>query len=202
MPVLTFYAYLGAHHNRVPVTTISEWPTCWLDLKDKIQEAAMTLWQERNVGNAILTLEVHLPGKFAWKTLPGHYGQSRLRFKRGIEFSGKMSFNPMTNEVTLEQCGFGLNLWRFTEEYRVIERQDLYHVPQLIPKALESLEGNLESLMMDPSGLRYVDYTSKPRVLYAPQDEQRKRRPLYESSCVGKFLPPGQRTREEVLADQ
>jgi hypothetical protein len=58
----------------------------------------VVLHNEHNLDFAIMTLENHLPGKWAYKAKPGHYGRSRLRFKRGIEWSGKVSYNPRTGD--------------------------------------------------------------------------------------------------------
>lgn len=202
MPRLTFYVYLGPHHNRMPLTTIDAFPCSYQDLKDKATEALIMLYNEHNLTNALMTLENHLPGKWAWKAMPGHYGRSRLRFKRSIEWSGRASYSPKTGECTLEQCAFGLNLWRLRDEWRSEERgADPYHIPSLFPETELSVEKSLEQLMLDPSGLRYVDYSKKPTVIYAAYGEEQKHRSIYDAPYRSTYQRGGQKLREESQDD-
>jgi hypothetical protein len=186
----------------MPLTSIDAFPCSYQDLKDKATEAMIVLYNEHNLENAIMTLENHLPGKWAWKSMPGHYGRSRLRFKRSIEWSGRASYSPKTGECTLEQCAFGLNLWRLRDEWRSEERADPYHAPALFPEAELSAEKSLESLLLDPSGLRYVDYSKKPTVIYAARGEEQKHRSMYDTPYRSTYQRGGQKIRAESQDDE
>jgi len=202
LPRLTFYCYLGVHHNRMPLTSIDSFPCSFQDLKDKVGEAMIVLHNEHNLDYAIMTLENHLPGKWAYRAMPGHYGRSRLRFKRAIEWSGKVSYNPRTGDCELGQCAFGLNLWRLRDEWRTEERgADPYRIPALFPENELSAEKSLEQLLLDPSGLRYVDYSKKPNVVYAAHGEQERQRPMYEPKYSSTYQRGGQRVRAESQDD-
>ena len=81
------------------------------------------------------------------------------------------------------------------------ERLVVLYRDALIPKAQQDLEGKAKPFLMEPSGVRYADYTSQPKPLYNLQEQQPKRGGLYEPSCVRGYLPSGQQIREETQAE-
>lgn len=81
------------------------------------------------------------------------------------------------------------------------ERANPCHIPSLFPENELSAEQSLEQLMLDPSGLRYVDYTKKPNVIYAAHGEQERHRPMYEPKYSSTYQREGQRVRAESLDD-
>lgn len=195
MPILTFYAYKGTKHHRIALHTIYDWPSDWAYLKELLTECAMTLWNEHNLATVLMTLELHLPGKFTWKTKPGAYSPMRVRFRREVEWSGRVCFNHKTQETTVDQCVFGPHLMLMSSDYYA-ERGIRYRVPSLIPKMHQNL-GDPKSLLMEPSGVRYADYSRQPRGPYDFSEEQQKKRLPYEPLCERKYLPEGLKIREE-----
>ena len=202
VPELTFYIYKGTKHKRIPINTIHDWPTDWLHLKSLANECALSMWQEHSLASALMTLELHLPGHFITKTKPGTYSPVRVRNRREVQWMGRVTFNPKTFESTVEQCVFGPHLMLMSGDYYAIERSIKYRAPSLIPKMHQAIAGDLKSLLMDPSGVRYADYSRKPKDLYGSQDEEAQRRALYDPPCVDvrEYLPPGLHMREMDLA--
>jgi hypothetical protein len=111
-----------------------------------------------------MTLELHLPGKFTKATKPGSYREIRVRYRREVEWFGRLRYNPKTTETTVDQCSFGPHLWPLASDYYE-ERGIKYRSPSLIPKALPA-PGDPKALLMDPSGVRYADYSKQPEGPY------------------------------------
>jgi hypothetical protein len=72
----------------------------------------------------------------------------------------------------------------------------------LFPETELSAEKSLEQLMLDPSGLRYVDYSKKPNVVYAAHGEEHKHRPMYEPKYFSTYQRGGQKLRAESQDDE
>ena len=202
MPVLSAYAYIGPKHHRVFLLTITEWPMDWADHKRIMTEAAIILYQERKITNVLATLELHLPGKFVWKHRTGGYSEQRVRYRREVEWSGHMSFHPNmmlgTDQLELKECMFGPHLYKVLASDYYFDRGVKYKVGSLIPRLQQNISGDVKSLLMEPSAVRYADYTVQPKSTYNLQVQQPTRRSLYEPSCVRSYLPPGLQIREET----
>ena len=65
----------------------------------------------------------------------GGYGDMRLRFQRGVEWTGKVVLNPKNMKVTISNCQFGPNIWLLTADYYE-ERGVKYRSPNIIPRQL------------------------------------------------------------------
>ena len=168
---------------------------------------------EQKITKVLATLELHLPGRSVTLTKPGGYTPMKVRYRREVEWSGWMTFNPKlpfynVEALTLNLCLFGPHLFKTLAPEYYLERaalhdQPKYHVGNLIPKAQQNLEGKAKSFLMEPSGVRYADYTSQPKPLYNLQEQQPKRVRLYEPSQVSVrgYLPAGQQIREETQAE-
>ena len=126
--------------------------------------------------------------------------------RTGLPPNGSESLNPKLpfyapEALTLNLYLFRPHLFRTLAPEYYFERCIKYHVGNLIPKAQQDLEGKAKSFLMEPSGVRYADYTSQPKPLYNLQEQQPKRGGLYEPSCVRGYLPSGQQIREETQAE-
>ena len=66
-----FYAYKAVKHRRIALLTINDWPTDWQHLKSLAAECSVKAYQEYKVTIVLMTLELHLPGKFTKATKPG-----------------------------------------------------------------------------------------------------------------------------------
>lgn len=196
---LTFYIYKGPKHRRIAILTLARRPTDWAELKEHLKVCALKLWNEQKISSALITLELHLSGKFVWKRRRGGYSPRRVRWQRGVEWAGRLRFNSKTEEITVDNCSFGPNLMSLASDYYA-ERGIKYRTPSVIPKEHQNLH-DPRSLLMDPSATRYADYTTPPR---SPYDHRQKRgekkRLQYDPTCVGRsYLPEGLRIREEEL---
>lgn len=173
LPQLTFYAYIGEKHRRHPVHTIYEYPTDWKRLKDLSRECAMILWQEKKCDKCLFTLEHHLSGKYKMMHERRGYSEKRVRYKRDVEFSCKFSYSPKTGEVTLEQCMFGFHLMSLATDYYA-ERGIRYRVATVIPRQYQNLMGDVKSLLVEPSGQRYGDYSRQEKTIYGKRPDRDK----------------------------
>ncbi len=198
---MTFYVYRGEKHKRIAILTINRRPTDYEQLKELLKECALKLWHDLHMSEAQLTLELHLPGKFVWKTRRGGYSSHRVRWRRGLEWVGSIRFNNKTEETIVKWCAFGPNLQHLAEDYYA-ERGIKYRVPKIIPLMHQHLE-TVKSLLIEPSGTRYADYSRKPhgpydfREVYGVEEKRRRR---YAPAHVERmYLPPGLKTREEEV---
>jgi hypothetical protein len=195
MPIMSFYAYRAVKHKRIAILTLTDWPTDWQHLKTLLGECAFKLYMEYHVTDVVMTLELHLPGKFTRKTEPGTYREIRVRYRREVEWTGRLQFNLKTTEVTVDQCSFGPHLWMFASDYYA-ERGVHYRSPPLIPKTLQK-PGDPKALLMDPSGVRYADYSRQPVGGYDFRDKAQKKHRMYEPPCESIYLPENFQIREE-----
>ena len=180
--------------------SLRHYPSDWQELKILLRECAIKLWNEHHMSRAIMTLELHLPGKFIRKHRKGGYSLRNIHWRRGVEWTGRLAFNNSTQEITVDNCMFGPNLMSLAADYYA-ERGIKYRLPSIIPKVHQELEST-KSLLIDPSGVRYADYSRRERPPYdfRKKGKQGKKR-LYTPSCEGRmYLPAGQRAREEEVA--
>jgi hypothetical protein len=190
MPSLTFYAYKGAKHNRVAIHQLNHFPTDWQDLKDHLLTCALKLWHEHKIDTEILlTLEQHLGGKYVEKTRRGGFRPIKVHWQRGLEWTGRLTFNSKTQEITVDNCRFGQNLISLATDYYA-ERGIKYRAPSVIPKMHQNLT-DTKSLLMEPSAARYADYSRRQHSPYDRSSEkEKKKRSVYGSSRVErKYLP-------------
>ena len=197
IPQLTFYAYIGEKHRRHPIHTIYEYPTDWQHLKDLARECAMILWNEKKCDNCLFTLEHHLGGKYVMRHEKRGYSEKRVRYKRDVEFSSKLTYSSKTGEVTLEQCMFGFHLMSLaTDYYR--ERGIRYKVSSVIPRQYQNMMGDVKSLLVEPSGQRYGDYTQQERTIYGKRPD----RVMAHERDTRMYLPFGEKIRDVTTDDQ
>jgi hypothetical protein len=199
MPLLTFYAYIGLRHWRCPVRTIDRYPTDWEDLKLMTKECGNVLWQEKKQLETILTLEHHLAGKFTLKWEKRGYSRKKVQYKRDIEFSCRLKFNPHNQKVAITQPMFGLHLIGLSREY-YLEKGRAYKVPSCVPKAHQNLIGNTKSLLMEPSGQRFGDYSRIAELKYAEEKEFHGL--IYAKSDKRAYMPWSDRMMEEIASDE
>jgi len=195
MPIMSFYAYKAVKHRRIALLTINDWPTDWQHLKSLVAECSVKAYQEYKVTAVLMTLELHLPGKFTKATKPGSYREIRVRYRREVEWSGRLRYNPKTTETTVDQCSFGPHLWLLASDYYE-ERGIKYRSPSLIPKALPA-PGDPKALLMDPSGVRYADYSRQPEGPYTFSEKTPKKRSQYDQISESIYLPEEFQIREE-----
>lgn len=200
----TFYAY-GAKHRRIALHTIkkaSECPTDWAQLKLLVtNDCVPVLFYEHKLTSAIMTFETHLSGKYTVHTeggvrvAKGGYGDMRLRFQRGVEWTGKVVLNPKNMKVTISNCQFGPNIWLLTADYYE-ERGVKYRSPNIIPRQLPK-PGDPKGLLMDPSASRYADYSRQPKGPYDFEQTKNVDLSYRMEADVRTYLPEGFYIREE-----
>ena len=125
------------------------------------------------------------------------YAEKRVRYKRDVEFSSKLTYSSKTGEVTLEQCMFGFHLMSLaTDYYR--ERGIRYKVSSVIPRQYQNMMGDVKSLLVEPSGQRYGDYTQQERTIYGKRPD----RVTAHERDTRMYLPFGEKIRDATSSDQ
>jgi hypothetical protein len=202
----TFYGY-GQKNRRIALHTIksqSNCPTDWHQLKMLVADAIRVAYFEHKLMAVSMTLESHLGGKFtdhnaggARASKPGSYGDVRIHFKRSVEWFGKVSINTKTMAVKIDNCQFGPNLWLLADAYYE-ERGIRYRSPSIIPKKLPK-PGDPKGLLMDPTPLRYVDYSQQPKDPYGAfmKEAINSQEYSYPSTHGGSYNPENLRLLEE-----
>ena len=163
MPLLTYYAYIGFRHTRMPMYTIDRLPSDWLELKQVLIEVMERVWREHQQTEAYVSLEHHLRGK-GFQGFTGYRSRS-FHFRQQVEAFFKVTFSPKLREVKFGQASFGPHLSTVSMEYWLIERGRRYRVPALISREHQNL-GDVKALLREPSGMRYADYSQEERPLY------------------------------------
>ena len=141
-------------------------PTDWLELKRLLAEVMAKLHRERNLTEGLIVLERHLPGR-AVAMFARPYSPSLIPYKREFEAAFKVRFNPKIVEVEFAEASFNYTFSHVREDFWWMERGIRWRIPSVIPREQLNAFGKSKSLLMDPSCLRYVDYSRTPRGLYS-----------------------------------
>jgi len=155
--------------------SIDHVPTDWIELKMMLEEIMWQVYVEHRRTEAIITLERHMRGRYTVRR-SSRYGLERIPTKR--EGSGwfRVEFNPKTRGITVKEANFGYDLSHLREDFYFFERGRQYQLPPLIPKEHMNLN-DPRSFLMEPSALRYTDYSRSPNLQYAHDLERRLKRP-------------------------
>ena len=143
----------------------------------------------------IMTLELHLGGKYIMR-FEG-YTPHKVHVKREPEFRARISWNPKTREAIVDQAVFGPDLYFLAPDYYA-ERGIRWRVPPVVPKQ-QFATGDAKALLMEPSGLRYVDYHREPGNLYGRGAEKQVKHLNYLPFDTREYLPDKFKVREEFL---
>jgi hypothetical protein len=158
----------------------------------------MIIWQEKKCDACLFTLEHHLGGHYKMMHEKRGYSEKRVRYKRDIEFSAKMSYNHTTDEVTLEQCMFGIHLMSLATDYYA-SRGIRYRVSPVIPRQYQDLTGgDAKKLLAEPSGQRYGDYSQQERTIYGKRPDRDKS----QERDIRMYMPFGEKIRDPNTDDQ
>lgn len=197
---MTFYQLKprGSTFTRVAVGGMERWPTDWLEIKFILTEIMEKLYREQETAAAILLLERHLPGKkfIAFK----NYMLNPFSSKRDFEGYFKVEYSHLSGEVWVPQAVFGFSLSFLRFGYLAMEKGIVARSPPLIPKMYQGIGSQIRHLLMEPSGLRYINYARKPKSVYHDPDSpygphmltyERESRPVVEfQGRFEKVLPP------------
>jgi len=164
MPLLSFYYISEREHPWL--LSVDHIPTDWLELKHLLAEVMTKLKRERGVTEGIIILYRHLPGR-AVPMLNRPYSASLIPYKREFEAAFKVSFNPTTCKLDIAEANFNYTLFHIREDFWWMERGIRWRIPSVIPREQLNAFGKSRSLLMEPSGLRYVDYSRTPKGLYS-----------------------------------
>lgn len=200
LPIFTFYWLKpkGSGFTKIAVGGLDRWPTDWVEIKYILGDVMARMYRDFDVSAATLMLERHLPGK-KFMAYVG-YKLNPFGSKRDFEGYFKAVYSHLTNEVFVDQAVFGFSLSFLTPQYLSMEKGRQWRVPSIIPKAYQGLGEKPKHFLMEISGLRYVDYSRKPRAIYQgedwkysvhPQSYLREARPVVElRGRFEKTLPP------------
>ena len=172
MVLLSFYLVEikpGEPWRRTWMCSIDHVPTDWIELKMMLEELMWQVHLERGMTEAIITLERHVRGRFTVRR-SRRYGFERIPTKREDMGWFRLEFNPKTREITVKEASFGYNLSHLREDFYFYERDRQYRLPSLIPREHMNLN-DPRSFLMEPSALRYTDYSRKPNPIYAQELE-------------------------------
>ena len=191
----------GEPWRRIWLESIDHYPTDWLELKTMLTEVMETVHVLYGKTEALISLERHMSRRYTVK-FSGHYGRKRIPAGREAEAFFRVEYSPEKREIVVKEANFGYHLAHLREDFKWMERGREYEVPPLIPQEhrLRNLN-DPRSLLMEPSGLRYSDYSREPKQIYAYDLERRGfgygreiRRMTY--SYGGKLSEPGRKLSE------
>ena len=177
MVLLSFYLVEirpGEPWRRTWLSSIYHVPTDWIELRMMLEELMWQVYVEHgHRKEAIITLERHVRGRIVTRQTHG-YGFEKISTKREDEGWFKLEFTPKTRKITVKEASFGYNLSHLREDFYFYERGRQYRIPPLIPREHMNLN-DPRSFLMEPSALRYTDYSRKPNPLYARELERHRR---------------------------
>jgi len=177
MVLLSFYLVEirpGEPWRRTWLSSIDHVPTDWIELRMMLEELMWQVYVEHgHKTEAIITLERHVRGRFVLARTQ-KYGMKRVPTKREDMDWFRLKFEPKTRKITVKEASFGYHLNHLREDFQFYERGRQYRLPPLIPKEHMNLN-DPRSFLMEPSALRYTDYSRQPNPLYAHELEHHKR---------------------------
>jgi hypothetical protein len=175
MPLLTFYLLdirPGRPWRRIALSSIDHMPTDWIELKTMLEELMLQVYMEHGYRTeALITLERHLRGGITKKWQK--YERTKIAMKREEEALFRLEFDPETHEITVKEAQFGYHLSRLREDFLYYERDRELTLPSLIPRRHMNLN-DPRSFLMEPSALRFTDYTRKPNPMYSYEQEHHR----------------------------
>jgi len=176
MVLLSFYLVEikpGEPWRRTWLSSIEHVPTDWIELRLMLEELMWQVYMEHGrKTEAIITVERHMKGRFKVAQTQ-KYGMKRVPTKREDEGWFRLEYKPETREITVKEASFGYHLRHLREDYLFYERDRQYKIPPLIPREHMNLN-DPQSFLMEPSALRYTDYSRKPNPMYASEMEHHK----------------------------
>ncbi|MEM2922557.1 MAG: hypothetical protein QXF26_09620, partial [Candidatus Bathyarchaeia archaeon] len=119
----------------------------------------------------------------------GGYRERKVRYEREYEAAFKISYNPRLMSVEVSRASFNYSLLNVAEDYYWMEKGIRWRVPPLIPKEHRDLS-DPRTYLMEPSTVRYADYSRQPNPIYTVKEEkfhlcygyEPKRRLTYEKT--------------------
>lgn len=197
MPLFTFYYFHGTVKTPVPRVTWNHWPSDYGELKDKLEEVALTLYEEHKMTSAIIVLERHKGGKFHWGSKG--YKRTYVRHKRSKEAWFKTSYSPTTGKVTWEQFNPSTSTIFMLQDFLELEKGKKYKATPIIPKMHQGLLGrDFMRFHGEMSGLRLTDYSRTPHLNYAVQEDLLHIRQHYQARVPRGYLEGGERVSEQI----
>jgi len=197
MPLYSIYLVSGPRGTHEWADSLESEPSDWLDLKEKLGEVMRKLHVERGMVEAYLLLQKHLPGRHFVETR--HYRKVRVR--REIEAGFKIVYSPKTGEAHIKQASFSWELQPLREQFMEVERGKRWRTPPLIPWEHKDLS-DPKTFLMEPSGVRYPDYSRTPKHIYALQKEGEEKRGLYEPLQESLYAPRRTQIREAIQEEK
>ena len=164
----------GEPWRRIWLSSIDHVPTDWIELRMMLEEILWQVYVEHGRKTvAIITFERHVRGRIAMRQTH-RYGLERIPTKREDEGWFRLEFEPKTKKITVKEASFGYNLSHPREDFYFYERDRQYRLPPLIPREHMNLN-DPRSFLMEPSALRYTDYSRQPNPLFAHELERHRR---------------------------
>ena len=124
-----------------------------------------------------------------------------IRYRREVEASFKIVYNPRTGEVHVKQASFSWELQSIREQFMEMERGKRWRTPPLIPWEHKDLS-DPKMLLMEPSGVRHPDYSRTPKRAYALQKEDKEKRGLYEPPHRSLYALKHAQIRENIQEEK
>jgi hypothetical protein len=176
MPVLSFYLLdirPGRPWRRIALSSIDHMPTDWIELKTMLEELMWQVYMEHGYRTeALISLERHLRAGIMERWTQ-KYGRTKVATRRSEEALFRLEFDPETHEITVKEAQFSYHLSRLREDFLYYERDRELTLPPLIPRQHMNLN-DPRSFLMEPSALRFTDYTRKPNPMYAYEQEHHR----------------------------
>jgi hypothetical protein len=195
VPLFTFYFFKGK--MRLPVCGWNHWPNDYGELKAKLEEVALQIFEENKMTSAVIVLDRHMPGKFHWGS--AGYKRTHVRHRRSFEAYFKTRYSPTTGKVDVEQASFGLSLSFLTTDFLELEKGKKYKPTPIIPKAHQGLlDQDFRRFQGERSGLQGADYSSSPRLVYGVEEDYLHVLQHYQLRVPRGYMEGGERISEQV----
>jgi len=105
------------------------------------------------------------------------YSSSLIPYKREFEAVFKVdSFNPSASEINIAEAEFNSAMFHMREDYWWIERGIHWRIPNLIPREQTTNFEDARSLIMEPSTMRYIDYSKTSKLMYSKEEKKEENR--------------------------
>jgi hypothetical protein len=156
--------------RRYQLMKIDHRPTDWIEMKLLLQQATEKVHVQHNrTENLWISLERHLPTGASVTKITEKYRMEKIHLQREYEAMFKISYNPKMGELHVDQASFNYTLNHLREGFWWEERGIKCRSGPVIPK--EHRDADINQMVMERQGTRYVSYSQKPNPIYGKVQE-------------------------------
>jgi hypothetical protein len=197
MPNYTCYAPIrrtGKRKHRIRNTVIHTFrdrPVDYWSLKDYLRDAARNAYNDYQQTVIFISVEKHLGGRY----IRGH-DQSRIHYKRLPEFKAKVTYNPSSDKIKIENAVFLTpEFYEFKYDYDT-ERGKKWKLKEVVEDSFQARLLNPESIFTELLTVKNSIYDSMPQEIYGSHQERSISFGSYTKLPLGMYGPADENTLE------